>query len=34
VAQEHFMILVETPGSNGFIHYELSNFGKEITSQK
>jgi oxygen-independent coproporphyrinogen-3 oxidase len=27
VAQEHFMILVETP--KGFIHYELSNFGKE-----
>ena len=29
VAQEHFMILVETLEENGFIHYELSNFGKE-----
>jgi oxygen-independent coproporphyrinogen-3 oxidase len=29
VAQEHFMILVETLQENGFIHYELSNFGKE-----
>lgn len=29
VAQEHFMILVETLQANGFIHYELSNFGKE-----
>ena len=29
VAQEHFMILVETLESNDFIHYELSNFGKE-----
>ncbi len=29
VAQEHFEILVETLTSNGFIHYELSNFGKE-----
>ena len=28
VAQEHFMILVETLEANGFIHYELSNFGK------
>ncbi|HMK06975.1 MAG TPA: radical SAM family heme chaperone HemW [Flavobacterium sp.] len=27
-AQEHFMILVETLEANGFIHYELSNFGK------
>ena len=25
----HFMILVETLQKNGFIHYELSNFGKE-----
>ena len=25
----HFMILVETLQENGFIHYELSNFGKE-----
>jgi oxygen-independent coproporphyrinogen III oxidase len=29
VAQEHFSILVETLEKNGFIHYELSNFGKE-----
>ncbi|MBE0393575.1 oxygen-independent coproporphyrinogen-3 oxidase [Flavobacterium sp. 7E] len=29
VAQEHFMILVDTLEANGFIHYELSNFGKE-----
>jgi oxygen-independent coproporphyrinogen-3 oxidase len=29
VAQEHFIILVETLEANGFIHYELSNFGKE-----
>ncbi|MDI5948201.1 radical SAM family heme chaperone HemW [Flavobacterium yafengii] len=29
VAQEHFAILVETLEGNGFIHYELSNFGKE-----
>lgn len=29
VAQEHFMILVEMLKNNGFIHYELSNFGKE-----
>jgi oxygen-independent coproporphyrinogen-3 oxidase len=29
VAQEHFAILVETLENNGFIHYELSNFGKE-----
>ena len=29
VAEEHFQILVETLESNGFIHYELSNFGKE-----
>lgn len=29
VAQEHFMILVDTLTANGFIHYELSNFGKE-----
>lgn len=29
VAQEHFHILVETLQQNGFIHYELSNFGKE-----
>ena len=28
VAQEHFAILVETLEANGFIHYELSNFGK------
>jgi oxygen-independent coproporphyrinogen-3 oxidase len=29
VAQEHFHILVETLQEKGFIHYELSNFGKE-----
>lgn len=29
VAQEHFEILVETLSANDFIHYELSNFGKE-----
>ena len=29
VASNHFMILVETLQKNGFIHYELSNFGKE-----
>jgi len=28
-ASNHFMILVETLQQNGFIHYELSNFGKE-----
>ena len=29
VAEEHFQILVETLEKNGFVHYELSNFGKE-----
>jgi oxygen-independent coproporphyrinogen III oxidase len=29
VAQEHFQILVDTLIENDFIHYELSNFGKE-----
>ncbi len=29
VAEAHFMILVETLEKNNFIHYELSNFGKE-----
>ncbi|URM38181.1 radical SAM family heme chaperone HemW [Flavobacterium anhuiense] len=29
VASNHFMILVEMLKKNGFIHYELSNFGKE-----
>lgn len=29
VAQEHFMLLVDTLEANGFVHYELSNFGKE-----
>jgi len=29
VAQEHFQILVDALQENGFIHYELSNFGKE-----
>jgi len=28
VAHEHFQILVDTLESNGFVHYELSNFGK------
>ena len=28
-AQEHFEILVKSLTANGFIHYELSNFGKE-----
>ncbi len=28
VASAHFMILVETLENNGFVHYELSNFGK------
>ncbi len=29
LAQEHFQILIEILEANGFIHYELSNFGKE-----
>jgi oxygen-independent coproporphyrinogen-3 oxidase len=29
VAQEHFQILVDKLSENGFIHYELSNLGKE-----
>lgn len=29
IASEHFQILVETLEAKGFIHYELSNFGKE-----
>ena len=29
VAQEHFYLLVDKLEENGFIHYELSNFGKE-----
>lgn len=29
VAQEQFVILVETLQAKGFMHYELSNFGKE-----
>ena len=29
VAQEHFAVLVATLEANDFIHYELSNFGKE-----
>ena len=29
VAQEHFHILIDTLIENDFIHYELSNFGKE-----
>ena len=34
MAQEHFHILVDKLSENGFIHYELSNFGKRTTSQK
>jgi oxygen-independent coproporphyrinogen-3 oxidase len=33
VAQEHFMILLDTLESNGFIH-ELSILANRITSQK
>lgn len=29
VAEAHFQILVEMLENNGFVHYELSNFGKE-----
>jgi oxygen-independent coproporphyrinogen-3 oxidase len=29
VAQEHFEILVEMLSNNNFVHYEVSNFGKE-----
>jgi oxygen-independent coproporphyrinogen-3 oxidase len=29
IAQEHFMILVETLEANNFIHYELSNFERK-----
>lgn len=29
LAEAHFQILVKTLETNGFIHYELSNFGKE-----
>ena len=29
VAQEQFLLLVDVLEANGFIHYELSNFGKE-----
>lgn len=28
VAQEHFLLLIEELENNGFIHYELSNFGR------
>ncbi len=34
VAQEHFSILVELLEANDFIHYELSNFGKEMYFSK
>ncbi|MFN7044932.1 MAG: radical SAM family heme chaperone HemW [Flavobacterium sp.] len=34
VAQEHFHILVDKLSENGFIHYELSNFGKETYFSK
>ncbi|WP_445453740.1 radical SAM family heme chaperone HemW [Flavobacterium sp. 25HG05S-40] len=33
-AQEHFHLLVDTLEENGFIHYELSNFGKEAYFSK
>jgi oxygen-independent coproporphyrinogen-3 oxidase len=33
-AQEHFQILVEMLEANGFIHYELSNFGKSTYFSK
>lgn len=29
IAQEHFMYLIKTLEENGFIHYEMSNFGKK-----
>lgn len=29
VSHEHFLLLVDTLQANGFVHYELSNFGKE-----
>ncbi|MDR0228944.1 MAG: radical SAM family heme chaperone HemW [Flavobacteriaceae bacterium] len=29
VAHQHFMLLIDTLKSNGYIHYELSNFAKE-----
>ncbi|HUH50810.1 MAG TPA: radical SAM family heme chaperone HemW [Flavobacterium sp.] len=29
VAEKHFFILIDTLQRNGYIHYELSNFGKE-----
>lgn len=28
IAHEHFLVLVELLGKSGFVHYELSNFGK------
>ena len=34
VAQEHFLILVEMLEKHNFIHYELSNFGKETYFSK
>jgi oxygen-independent coproporphyrinogen-3 oxidase len=34
VAQEHFQILVDKLSENGFIHYELSNFGKSTYFSK
>ena len=34
VAQEHFHILVDKLSESGFIHYELSNFGKLHHSQR
>lgn len=34
VAQEHFHLLVDTLEENGYVHYELSNFGKEAYFSK
>lgn len=32
--EQHFLLLVETLESKGFIHYELSNFGKDLYFSK
>jgi oxygen-independent coproporphyrinogen-3 oxidase len=34
VAQEHFMILLDTLESNGFIHYELSILANKLLFKK
>lgn len=34
VAHEHFLLLVKTLSANDFIHYELSNFGKQAYFSK